>query len=154
MKQKASLSHNVEDPQPKGNKITQKYYIKRLLLVYIKKLQENSKNILQEDNDSLYGTRSENNVARKLKERNLIKTLRHPIQSPDLNPSEGIWNILKLRVRKQYGDWRTINELKKMILKEQDKIILDEIRARIVEMPTRCKMLVDNDGERIKSKLW
>src|SRR5256885_13932524 len=43
----------------------------------------------------LHGTRSKNNVARKLKETNFIKILRYPAQSPDLNPTEGIWNILK-----------------------------------------------------------
>ena len=134
--------------------MTQKYYTERLLSIYIEKLQEDSRNILQEDNDSSHGTRSKNNVARKLKETNFIKTLRHPAQSPDLNPTEGIWNILKQRVRKRYGDWRTVDELKQVILEEWDKITLDEIRARIAEIPMRCKMLVANGGERIKSKLW
>ena len=46
MKWKASLPHDVEDPQPKGNKMTQKYYTERLLLIYIKKLQEDSRSIL------------------------------------------------------------------------------------------------------------
>ena len=154
MKWEASLPHNVEDPQPKGNKMTQKYYTERLLSVYVEKLREDNRNILQEDNDSSHGTRSKNNVARKLKEANSIKTLCHPAQSPDLNPSEGIWNILKQRVRKRYGDWRTIDELKQVILEEWDKITLDEIRRRISEMPARCKKLVANGGERIKSKLW
>ena len=154
MKWEASLPHDVEDPQAKGNKMTQKYYTERLLSGYIKKLQEDSKSILQEDNDSSHGTRSKNNVARKLKEENSIKTFRHPAQSPDLNPSEGIWCILKQRVRKRYGDWRTIDELKQVILEEWDKITLDDIRARIAEMPVRCKKLVANGGERIKSKLW
>jgi transposase len=134
--------------------MTQKYYTERLLSVYIKKLQENSRSIFQKNNNSSHSIRSENNVAQKLKKRNSIETLRHPAQSPDLNPTEGIWNILKPRVRKRYGDWRTIDKLKQVILEEWDKITLDDIRARIAEMPTRCKMLVDNGGERIKSKMW
>jgi hypothetical protein len=51
-------------------------------------------------------------------------------------------------------NWRTIDELKQVILEEWDKITLDDIRARIAEMPMRYKMLVANGGERIKSRLW
>jgi hypothetical protein len=153
MEWEASLPHDVE-AESKGNKMTQKYYTERLLPVYIQKIREDSRNILQEDNDSSHGTRSKNNVAQLYKEVNSIKTLRHPAQSPDLNPIEGIWNILKMRVRKRYSDWRTMEELKQVILEEWDKITMDEIRARIAEMPARCRKLVSNGGERIKSKLW
>jgi len=41
-----------------------------------------------------------------------------------------------------------------VILEEWDKITLIDIRARIAEMPIRCKKLVANSRERIKSKLW
>jgi len=62
--------------------MTQKYYTERILSHYIENLREESehgrKAILEEDNDSSHGTRSLNNVARKLKEENLIETLRHP----------------------------------------------------------------------------
>ena len=138
--------------------MTQKYYTEQLLPHYIKKVREENEHghraILQEDNDPSHGTRSANNIARKLKDTNSIKTLRHPAQSPDLSPIEGIWNILKQHVRKRYGDWRTFDELKQVILEEWDKITLDDIRKRIAEMPTRCKKLVATGGERIRSKVW
>jgi len=53
-------------------------------------------------------------------------------------------------VRKRYGNWRTFEELKQVILEEWDKITLDEIRKRIVEMPTRCEKFVVTGGERIR----
>jgi hypothetical protein len=40
-----------------------------------------------------------------------------------------------------------------VILEKWDNITLDDIRARIAEMPIQCKKLVANGRERIKSKL-
>jgi hypothetical protein len=41
-----------------------------------------------------------------------------------------------------------------VILKEWDKISMKEIRARIREMPDRCKKLAVSDEGPIKSDLW
>lgn len=76
----------------------------------------------------------------------------HPPQSPDLNPSEGVWNILKQRVRRRRCN--NVKELKRIILEEWNEISMDEIRARIKEMPKRCEILRNNEGEAIKSALW
>lgn len=46
-----------------------------------------------------------------------------------------------------------MEELKKVILEEWDRIILDEIRARIAEILARCRKLVQAGGVAIKSKL-
>ena len=78
--------------------------------------------------------------------------LNHPPQSPDLNPTEGVWNILKQRVRRRRCS--NVRELKRVILDEWDKISIDEIRARIKEMPARCKRLIATEGKAIKSDLW
>ena len=83
------------------------------------------KHILQEDNDPSHGTRSTLNYAQLFRERYEIQSLHHPGQSPDLNPMEAIWNILKQRVRKE--PWKTKKDLKRVILKAWDLIELEEI---------------------------
>jgi transposase len=44
--------------------------------------------------DPSYGMRKEG-LAKKLKDANWITNLIHPARSPDLNPIEAIWNIIK-----------------------------------------------------------
>jgi transposase len=91
-------------------------------------------------------------LATKIKDDNWIPCLIHPPQSPDLNPIKAYWNIIKPRVRKR--TWRNIKELKAILQEEWAKIIMEEIRARIMEMPQHCKDLVEYGGKPLKSDLW
>ncbi|KIM96032.1 hypothetical protein OIDMADRAFT_20936 [Oidiodendron maius Zn] len=139
--------------------MTQKYYHDKLLPVYVNAIHKarsqpggEFKNwILQEDGDPSHGKKKKG-LAQRYLQSNWIPVLRHPPQSPDLNPIEGVWNILKNRVRKR--SWRTEEEFRSIILQEWDAITMDEIRARIAEMPERCKGLIKSGGAAIKSELW
>ncbi len=150
------MSH---DPKikPKGNSMTQTYYTERLLPVYANLINEDRVFrdrycLLQEDNDNSHGTRSKDNVVVRFKAVNWISTLSHPPQSPDLNPSEAAWNMLKQRIKRRR--WETIAELKQVMLDEWDKIIMNEIRDRISDMPRRCRILTENGGAAIKGGKW
>ena len=157
----ASIGHD-QVVKPKGNSMTEKYYCKNLLPVYIKAIQEariHGNNelanwILQEDNDSSHGHKrnGKKGLADELKDANWIPTFNHPSLSPDLNPKEGCWNIIKPRIRTR--TWHSINDLKAIIQEEWDKVTILEIKARISEMPKRCKELVRTGGKPIKSSLW
>ena len=99
--------------------MTQKHYAEHVLLKHIKmikRLEEHHKYcyILQEDNDGSHGTRSLQNPCRKLKINANLELLLHPAQSLDLNPIEGIWEIIKQRLRG--GRWATVQEFKEAIL--------------------------------------
>lgn len=150
--------HEVE-VKPKGNSMTNKYYTEKLLPGLLKVINEHKaagrRAILQEDNDPSHGTIGrKDSLARSFKRNNNIELLKHghSAQSPDLNSHEGVWNILKQRVRKR--EWHTLKQLKEVILEEWDNITLEEIRARISEMPSRCEQLVKTGGKPIKSDLW
>jgi hypothetical protein len=146
---------------PRGNAMTQAYYTARLLPIYATEIHSHRIHygfdcILQQDNDPSHGTRSDNNVVKRFQMDNWIPIFLHPPQSPDLNPIEACWNILKQRVRRRYFDWHYdgLEALKRVILEEWDKITMDEIRARIAEMPMRYNEIIKRDGLPFKSKLW
>ena len=59
-----------------------------------------------------------------LKEANWIHCMRHPPQSPE---------SFKQRVR--HCVWHTLDELKEILQDEWAKITMDEVQARIIDMP-------------------
>jgi hypothetical protein len=69
----------------------------------------------------------------------MAPTTRSRSRQTPLNPMEGIWNILKQRVRRRI--WNSLKALKEVLQDEWSKIT-QEICARIPEMPERCKSLV------------
>jgi hypothetical protein len=91
-------------------------------------------------------------LAQHIKDVNGIANLIHPPQSPDLNPMEGVWNILKQRMRRR--TWGSLEELKEVLQDEWSKTTMQEVRARITNMPRRCKLLVETGGAPIKTALW
>jgi len=153
---RASLPH-ISEVKGGGNSMTQKYYAEQVLpkhIETIKRLEERHRHryMLQEDNDGSHGTRSLQNPCRRLKINANLELLLHPAQSPDLNPIEGIWEIVKERLRG--GTWHTLKEFKEAILREWRHVSQKEVRRRIREMPWRCRKLCINNGDRIRSNLW
>ena len=140
-----------------GNSMTMIYYKDHILPNYLgainkSRIYYNRRGILQEDNDGSHGTRSENNIALIEKKKAWVELLKHPANSPDLNPIEACWNILKQRVRRRF--WATKAELRAIIEEEWGRITIEEVRARIREMPWRCKQAAARPDLRIKSSLW
>ena len=91
-------------------------------------------------------------LAHKLKEENWIVNLKHPAQSPDLNPIEAIWNIIKQRLRRRI--FYSEEEIKEALQEEWSKVTMTEVRKRISQMPGRCSCLIRNGGKPIKTALW
>ena len=137
--------------------MSQKFYAEEILpkhIEHIKWLQSkyNRQFYFQEDNDPSHGTRNKQSQPYKLKAAAGLALLIHPAQSPDLNPIESIWQIIKQRLRG--GRWKTVAEFKAAIKREWKHVTQPQIRKRISEMPWRCKQLIKLKGGRIKSRLW
>jgi hypothetical protein len=124
---------------PKGNAMIQKYYIERLLPVYIDAIHAASLRdpvslILQEDNDGSYGHRK-CGLASELRNANWVTLLKHPVQSPDLNPNGGVLEYSKAQVA-QKGVERP-RGTKKDRSGRMETNHNEEVRARIAETPER-----------------
>ena len=155
MEWEAKKPYNVE-VKVKGNAITQKYYIDRLLPVYIEavesiRLIDDKLWLLQEDRDPSYGMKKRG-LAEEYKEAHNIQNLSYSAQSLDLNPIEGIWNIIKQRLRRRIFD--SEEEMKEALQEEWDKITMEEIRHCIADMPRRCAELVKYSGKPIRGNKW
>lgn len=142
-----------------GNSMTQIYYTDRLLPVYITAIQKlqtlyNHPFYLQEDGDPSHGIKKRG-PAQNARDKALIITHLHPSFSPDMNPIEAAWNILKQRLRQIQGlQSMEIDELKETVQKVWKSITIEEIRERIEDLPNRCSILVQNGGLRIKGEKW
>jgi transposase len=102
--------------------------------------------ILLEDNDNSHGTRGNtNNKCKQAKQRLGIKWEANPPESPDLNPIETIWRMVKQRLKNQGPIFETA-ELRRAIQEEWDKITLEEINKAIATMPDRVAALNSRNG--------
>ena len=51
--------------------------------------------------------------------------------------------------------YKDLGDLKRMLQQEWEQITIEEVRARIAELPTRCKQLAKRiEQPLIKSDLW
>ena len=100
--------------------------------------------VLQDDNDPKHRAK----IIEKWKNDNNIKYLDWPSNSPDLNPIENIWAILKNKVRKLKS--KTLNELRSNIIESWNNIDQQTIINTINSMPKRIKDVIDNNGGSIK----
>jgi transposase len=135
----------------------QTFYAQNILPEHIRQIQalekrHNHRYHLQEDRDLSHGNRSQNNPPWRLKRDVDLLILAHPPQSPDLNPVEACWLILKERLRGR--QWSSVAYFKADIQAEWAKVKQAEIRRCITEMPERCKKVQASKGERIRSSRW
>jgi hypothetical protein len=153
-----------------GHRMTQKYYTENLLPKYINMVQFSRLHdtlndtvwVLQEDGDPPHGTKTKDNVASNLRDYSWIHAILYTAQSPDLNPIEGVWLILKQRAKKGIADsehtldaWDgTKKSLQRILTEVWDEITLKKIREIIKEMPSRCAELTCNSGQKLRSDKW
>ncbi len=67
--------------------------------------------------------------------------------SPDLNPIENIWTLLKNKIKKREN--KTTDEFKKSIIECWNEIEQEHINNIINSMPKRLKKAIDNKGKSI-----
>ena len=71
-----------------------------------------------------------------------------PPNSPDLNPIERIWTLIKSRIQKRRGEERitTVGAMKKTLEEEWEKLTIEEINREISKLPSIVKKCIAING--------
>lgn len=97
--------------------------------------------VLQEDNDPKHRSK----LCKAWKEESGIITIDWPSQSPDANPIENVWGIMKAKLagKSVYN----LKQLTKAIRKIWRSLSTDYAQKLVESMPRRCQAILDNGGD-------
>lgn len=77
-----------------------------------------------------------------------VELIEMPPYSPDLNPTENLWAVLKKAIDKRGP--RTMRQLTKIVTEEWSKIDSDFCAKLVASMPARMKAVLDADGHKTR----
>ena len=98
---------------------------------------------LLQDNDPKHKSR----IVKKFLDEEVPEVIDWPSNSPDANPIENLWSVIKRRVEKRGPS--NLNELNKFLYDEWNKVDMLIINNLIKSMKSRCLALIESKGERI-----
>jgi len=98
---------------------------------------------LQMDNDPKHKSR----VAKQFMSIEVPEVIDWPSNSPDVNPIENLWSIIKHRVEKRKPT--NLEELNKFLHQEWNNIDMVILNYLVNSMKSRCLALIESKGERI-----
>lgn len=85
-------------------------------------------------------------VAKTFRDHNSMGIFPHPAQSPDMNPIEHVWYLMKIAINNRAVKPRNEEELKRALLEEWEKIDIKIINKLISSMSNRVKQLMEVRG--------
>ena len=75
-----------------------------------------------------------------------MEVLEHPAQSPDINPIEHAWKLLKVRVNDRPAHPRNLEDVWDVLQEEWRKIEVDFIYGLVASMSHRAKAIYKAQG--------
>jgi len=85
-------------------------------------------------------------ITQEFKKKHRIHSLDWPSCSPDLNPIENIWNVLKNRLQAREPRPLRIEEIKQAVVEEWNAISTEEMCKYVDSMPNRILDVYNNLG--------
>ncbi len=98
---------------------------------------------LQQDNDPKHTSR----LAKEFLQDNVPEVMDWPSNSPDLNPIENLWAIVKGNVERRMP--KNLNDLEQFMVEEWQNISESTIINLIGSIKRRCELIIEKNGERI-----
>jgi transposase len=86
-------------------------------------------------------------VAKEFLGNNVPEVMDWPSNSPDLNPIENLWAIVKRNTELRRP--KNLSELEIFLCEEWEKIPNSLLINLVNSMPQRCREVIDKNGERI-----
>jgi transposase len=74
--------------------------------------------------------------------------MKWPANSPDLNPIENVWRLLKYRVGKRFP--KTDKEVRQYIKEEWERLQVDDFKKYIDQMHEHCEAVILANGGHTK----
>lgn len=97
--------------------------------------------LLQEDNDPKHRSR----LCQQWKEENRIATMDWPSQSPDANPIENVWSLMKLKLRGKRIT--TIQHLSRRLKTIWRNLSNEYAEQLALSCTRRCEAIIENAGD-------
>lgn len=97
--------------------------------------------MLLEDKDPKHTS----NASKEWKAENGVNVIKWPAQSPDLNPIENVWSLMKARLKSK--KLNTIQGLKCAISKEWQKLTIEYARKLAESCVHRCEAVIASQGD-------
>ena len=106
--------------------------------------KQGSRAVFQHDNDPKHISKTTTALLNMLR----VKVMDWPSMSPDLNPIEHLWGILKRKV--DVCKVSNICQLRNVVMEDWKSIPVATCEALVNSMPRRVKAVLDNDGGHTK----
>ncbi len=100
--------------------------------------------VFQHDNDPKHTSKTTTALLKKLR----VKVMDWPSMSPDLNPIEHLWGILKWKVEEHKVS--NIHPLRDVVMEEWKRTPVATCEALVNSMPKRVKAVLENNGGHTK----
>jgi DDE superfamily endonuclease len=140
-----------DENKEKGRKINSDVYVSILdknLLSFISCVKEimGKKPIFQQDNAPIHMAK----ITKEWFKTKKIKTLTWPANSPNLNPIENIWKLLKDQIQRREDFSKNINELKTVLKEEWENFDNSVLERVVASIPKRINAVLEANGQATK----